>query len=81
MVDPDLIENIKLTSSKKTIPDEGATLKINNTTEAVFYFQVLISPYQHQQNFFAYKIIYRNITNTTNNTGENNNTNMSQNNT
>ncbi len=80
-VDPELIEDIKLTASKKVIPDEGATLKLNNTTEAVFYFQVLISPYQHHQNFFAYKIVYRNITNTTNTTTENNNTGMAQNNT
>ena len=80
-VDPELIESIKLTASKKVIPYEGATLKLNDTTEAVFYFQVLILSYQHHQNFFAYKIIYRNITNTTNKTTENNKTNASQNST
>ena len=60
-IDPLLIENIKSTASTKTIPDTGAVRQINNTTEAVFDFQVLSSGKSDHQNFFAYKITYRDI--------------------
>ena len=60
-IDPLLIENIKSTASTKTIPDSGAVRQINNTTEAVFDFQVLSSDKSDHQNFFAYKITYRDI--------------------
>ena len=60
-IDPILIENIKTTASTKTIPDNGAVRQINNTTEAVFDFQVLSSDKSDHQNFFAYKITYRDI--------------------
>ena len=60
-IDPILIENIKSTASAKTIPDSGAVRQINNTTEAVFDFQVLSSDKSGHQNFFAYKITYRDI--------------------
>ena len=60
-IDPILIENIKSTASTKTIPDNGAVRQINNTTEAVFDFQVLSSDKSDHQNFFAYKITYRDI--------------------
>ena len=60
-IDPILIENIKTTASTKTIPDNGAVRQINNTTEAVFDFQVLSSDKTDHQNFFAYKITYRDI--------------------
>ena len=60
-IDPILIENIKSTASTKTIPDNGAVRQINNTTEAVFDFQVLSSDKSDYQNFFAYKITYRDI--------------------
>ena len=60
-IDPLLIENIKSTASTKTIPDNGAVRQINNTTEAVFDFQVLSSDKSGHQNFFAYKITYRDI--------------------
>ncbi|WP_296783660.1 hypothetical protein [uncultured Methanobrevibacter sp.] len=60
-IDPILIENIKSTASTKTIPDNGAVRQINNTTEAVFDFQVLSSDKSEHQNFFAYKITYRDI--------------------
>ena len=60
-IDPLLIENIKSTASTKTIPDSGAVRQINNTTEAVFDFQVLSSEKSGHQNFFAYKITYRDI--------------------
>jgi hypothetical protein len=73
-LDYDLIDNIRSASSTKEIPDFGAVKKINNTTEAVFDFKVLKSGETDNQNFFIYKIIYRNIipeilkSNTTNDT-------------
>jgi len=60
-VDPNLIEEIKHTSSQKIIPDHGAIRKINNTTEAIFDFEVLDAHEEGHQNFFAYKITYRDI--------------------
>lgn len=62
-LDYDLIDNIKATALTKTIPDYGAVKKINNTTEAVFDFKVLKSGSSENQNFFAYKITYRDIIN------------------
>ena len=91
-IDPLLIENIKSTASTKTIPDSGAVRQINNTTEAVFDFQVLSSDKSGHQNFFAYKITYRDIikdiinnTNSSNDTASkgqySNTTNSTENNT
>ena len=60
-LDPLLLENIKSTAATKTIPDSGAVRQINNTTEAVFDFMVLNSDKSDHQNFFAYKITYRDI--------------------
>lgn len=60
-LDPLLLENIKSTAATKTIPDKGAVRQINNTTEAVFDFLVLNSDKSDHQNFFAYKITYRDI--------------------
>ena len=57
----DLIEDIRHTSSQKIIPDHGAVRKINNTTEAVFDFEVLLSHTEGYQNYFAYKITFRDI--------------------
>lgn len=57
----DIIDNVKNTALTKTIPDSGAVKQINNTTEAVFYFEVLSSGISGHQNFFGYKIIYRDI--------------------
>lgn len=57
-----LIQQIKDASLDLIIPDYGAIKKINNTTEAVFDFEVLSSTKLNHQNFFAYKITYRNIT-------------------
>lgn len=57
-----LIQQIKDASLDLIIPDHGAIKKINNTTEAVFDFEVLSSTKLNHQNFFAYKITYRNIT-------------------
>ena len=91
-IDPLLIENIKSTASTKTIPDSGAVRQINNTTEVVFDFQVLSSDKSGHQNFFAYKITYRDIikdiinnTNSSNDTASkgqySNTTNSTENNT
>ena len=60
-LDYDLIDSIKATASTKTIPDYGAVKKINDTTEAVFDFKVFKSENFENQNFFGYKITYRNI--------------------
>ena len=60
-LDPLLLENIKSTAATKTIPDSGAVRQINNSTEAVFDFLVLNSDKSDHQNFFAYKITYRDI--------------------
>ena len=60
-VDPNLINEIREKSSQKIIPDNGAVRKINNTTEAVFSFEVLDAHEEGHQNFFAYRVLYRNI--------------------
>ena len=90
-IDPTLIENIKSTASTKIIPDSGAVRQINNTTEAVFDFCVLSSDKFDHQNFFAYKITYREIakniignttsSNITSNESEKNIANSTENNT
>ena len=71
-VDPDLIEKIKYESSQKIIPDHGAIKRINNTTEAIFNFEVLDAHNEGHQNFFAYKITYRDIMEIIKNESENN---------
>ena len=43
------------------VPNDG-TLKINNTTEMVFSFKNFVSPIEEYQNYFGYKIFFRNIT-------------------
>lgn len=52
----------------RTIPDHGATKKINSTTEAVFDFEVFDALNDDMQNYFGYKITFRTIQNTTNET-------------
>ena len=56
-----LLNEIRNDAINKTIPDHGAIIKINDTTEAVFDFEVLDSQTAGNQNFFAYKITYRDI--------------------
>lgn len=81
-VDPNLMEEIRNTSSNKIIPDHGATRKINDTSEMVFDFEVLSSDKPGNQNYFAYKITIRDIiedifngtSNNTLNSAENNRT-------
>ncbi|WP_296882813.1 hypothetical protein [uncultured Methanobrevibacter sp.] len=48
-------------SNGRIIPDHGAVTKINNTTEAIFDFELLNSQYGRTQNFFGYKINYRTL--------------------
>ena len=57
----DLVQQIKDISVNLTIPDHGAIKKINETTEALFDFEVLGTDKNNHQNFFGYKITYRNI--------------------
>ena len=45
----------------RIIPDHGAVAKINDTTEAIFDFELLNSKHGDTQNFFGYKINYRTI--------------------
>lgn len=81
----DLVEEIKKASIDRIIPDQGAVKKINNTTEATFYFEVLDSIESWTQNFFAYRIEYRTITpeivNNTTDSPNNNSNSSEQNNT
>ena len=57
----DLVQQIKNISVNLTIPDHGAIKKINETTEALFDFEVLGTDKNNHQNFFGYKITYRDI--------------------
>ncbi len=45
----------------RIISDHGEVAKINDTTEAIFDFELLNSQYGRTQNFFGYKIDYRTI--------------------
>lgn len=85
-----LIEDIKLTNTYKTIPDVGSK-QYNNTHTLNYDFKALVSPYEHHQDFFGYKIWFTentpiienntvNYNNTTNNY-YNNTTNIYNNNT
>ena len=56
-----LVQQIKDASVNLTIPDHGAIKKINETTEAIFNFEVLKTGQNDHQNFFGYKITYRDI--------------------
>ena len=56
-----LVQQIKDISVNLTIPDHGAIKKINETTEALFDFEVLGTDKNNHQNFFGYKITYRDI--------------------
>ena len=53
------------------VPNEG-TLKIDNTTEMVFSFKNFVSPISQHQNYFGYKIFFRNITYQINESSTNN---------
>ena len=60
--DSELIKSIlESASNGRVIPDHGAVAKINDTTEAIFDFELLNSQRDSTQNFFGYKISYRAI--------------------
>lgn len=42
------------------VPNQG-TIKIDNNTEMVFSFKMFISEFEEYQNYFGYKIFFRNI--------------------
>lgn len=69
---------LKLADNGRLIPDHGETKKINDNTEAIFDFQVFNPLNDDLQNYFGYKITFKEITNETsdeNNTTDINNTN------
>lgn len=47
-------------SATVQVPNQG-TMNINNTTEMVFNFKMFISEFEEYQNYFGYKIFFRNI--------------------
>lgn len=58
-VDQDIVTDVKQTVATQTmsIPDHGYTMKINNTTQAVFDFHIVKSHKGDvQQNFWTYKV-------------------------
>lgn len=57
-----LYDQIIAKSSTTQVPNDG-TLKIDNQTEMVFNFRNFVAQYEEYQNYFAYKIYFRNITN------------------
>ncbi len=52
---------LKEAQDGRIIPDHGEIKKINNTSEAIFDFECLHSTDDKTQNFFGYKITYREI--------------------
>ena len=52
---------LKEAQDGRIIPDHGEIKKINNTTEAIFDFECLQSTDDKTQNFFGYKITFREI--------------------
>lgn len=56
-----LYEKIIEKSATVKVPNDGV-LKINDTTEMVYSFRNFISNFNEYQNYFAYKIYFRNIT-------------------
>ena len=52
---------LSIAESGRTIADHGEVKRINETTEAIFNFEVLDSVKSWHQNFFGYKITYRTI--------------------
>lgn len=67
-----MIQQIKDIAAVKNMPDTGK-VKYNATHDMHYSFLTLVSPYEHHQNFFAYKIWFKEIddccciNNTTNN--------------
>lgn len=59
--DPVVRKIIEMHNSGLSVNDSGEIRKINSTTEALFDFEALDSHSQSTQNFFGYKITYRDI--------------------
>lgn len=57
-----LYDNIVCVSDKVSVSNDG-TLKVSDTCEMVFSFRNFISPIDSHQNYFGYKVFFRNITN------------------
>ena len=57
-----MIQQIKDIAAVKNIPDTGK-VKYNTTHDMHYSFLTLVSPYEHHQNFFAYKIWFKEIDN------------------
>ena len=56
-------EIINIAKSGRVIADHGEEKTLNNTTKVIFDFEVLDSDKGWAQNFFGYKLTYKNITN------------------
>ena len=61
-----LYDQIINVSKTVQVPNQG-TMKIDNTTEMVFDFKTFVSQYEEYQNYFGYKIFFRNISDAQNN--------------
>ena len=62
--DKEIINEIKnIAKSGRVISDHGEEKIINNTTKVIFDFEVLDSDKKGAQNFFGYKLTYKNILN------------------
>lgn len=55
-----LYNQIITKSATIQVPNQG-TIKIDNNTEMVFNFKMFISEFEEYQNYFGYKIFFRNI--------------------
>lgn len=55
-----LYNNIIETAKTVQVPNQGVK-KINNTTEMLFSFRTFISSIEEHQNYFGYKILFRDI--------------------
>ena len=55
-----LYNQIITKSATVQVPNQG-TIKIDNKTEMVFSFKMFISEFEEYQNYFGYKIFFRNI--------------------
>ena len=70
-------EIINIAKSGRVIADHGEEKTLNNTTKVIFDFEVLDSDKGWAQNFFGYKLTYKNITNGILGDMDDNNTNES----
>lgn len=59
--DPILYDKIIQKAATTNVPNQG-NLKLNDHTEMLFDFRNFVSPITKHQNYFGYKIIFRNIT-------------------